>query len=114
MKNIYLVTGAAGHLGLTVTQMLLARGEKVRALVLPSDTHVSQLPDGAQVMTGDVRDTATLERCFATGENEMLTVIHCAGIVTIATRVESQEQVQALASLFVDGYQGFISPPHPL
>ena len=39
---------------------------------------------------------------------------HNAGIVTIATRVESQEQVQALASLFVDGYQGFISPPHPL
>ena len=39
---------------------------------------------------------------------------HNAGIVTIATRVESQEQVQALSKLFVDGYQGFISPPYPL
>ena len=86
MKNVYLVTGAAGHLGLTVTQMLLARGEKVRALVLPSDTHAPQLPDGAQVMTGDVRESDSIEPCFATDEDEMLTVIHCAGIVTIATR----------------------------
>ncbi|MFC3912269.1 EAL domain-containing protein [Pseudaeromonas sharmana] len=39
---------------------------------------------------------------------------HNAGIVTIATRVESQEQVNALSRLFVDGYQGFISPPYPL
>lgn len=39
---------------------------------------------------------------------------HNAGVVTIATRVESDEQVNALSKLFVDGYQGFISPPQPL
>lgn len=39
---------------------------------------------------------------------------HHAGAVTIATRVESQEQVDALSDLFVDGYQGFISPPTAL
>ena len=39
---------------------------------------------------------------------------HHAGVVTIATRVENQEQVQALSKLFVDGYQGFISPPTTL
>lgn len=38
---------------------------------------------------------------------------HNAGIVTIATRVEDEGQVKALADLFVDGYQGYISPPHP-
>ena len=39
---------------------------------------------------------------------------HHAGVVTIATRVENQEQVHALSKLFVDGYQGFVSPPTPL
>lgn len=38
---------------------------------------------------------------------------HNAGIVTIATRVEDDAQVKALADLFVDGYQGYISPPQP-
>jgi len=38
---------------------------------------------------------------------------HNAGIVTIATRVEDAAQVKALAELFVDGYQGYISPPQP-
>jgi len=37
---------------------------------------------------------------------------HNAGVVTIATRVEDEAQVKALADLFVDGYQGYISPPH--
>lgn len=85
MNNEYLVTGAAGHLGWTVTQALLARGDSVRVLVLPSDAHAPQLPDNVQVFVGDVRDPATLEPCFETDANTALTVIHCAAIVTIAS-----------------------------
>jgi len=88
MKNRYLVTGAAGHLGLTVTRMLLERGETVRVLVLPADATAAQLPEGVEVMTGDIRDSASIEPCFATAADEALTVIHCAGIVTIASRYD--------------------------
>ena len=35
MKTRYLVTGAAGHLGTAVVRALTARGDAVRALVLP-------------------------------------------------------------------------------
>jgi len=85
MKIEYLVTGAAGHLGWTVTQALLARGETVRVLVLPSDAHAPQLPDNVKVFVGDVRDPATLEPCFETDSDTALIVIHCAAIVTIAS-----------------------------
>ncbi len=39
---------------------------------------------------------------------------HHAGVITFATRVEDQVQVQVLHKLFVDGYQGFIRPPYPI
>ncbi len=39
---------------------------------------------------------------------------HKLNITTIATRVESQIQLEQLADLHIDGYQGFISPPKPL
>ncbi|KUE79306.1 EAL domain-containing protein [Aeromonas schubertii] len=35
---------------------------------------------------------------------------HNAGIMTIATRVENEEQVKALSRLHIDGYQGFVHP----
>lgn len=35
---------------------------------------------------------------------------HNAGVMTIATRVENEAQVAALAALHIDGYQGFVRP----
>lgn len=88
MRSVYLVTGAAGHLGLTVTQALVARGDAVRALVLPTDASAAHLPQAVRVFYGDVRQPATLEPCFETATDERLTVIHCAGIVTIASHYD--------------------------
>lgn len=88
MRTIYLVTGAAGHLGLTVVQALLARGDTVRALVLPGDPAAQHLPGGAQRFTGDIRDPASLQPFFSAAPDEELTVIHCAGIVTIASHYD--------------------------
>lgn len=45
MKDLYLVTGAAGHLGLTVVEELRKEGKTVRALVLPGDKAAGKLPE---------------------------------------------------------------------
>ncbi|MBL0545224.1 EAL domain-containing protein [Aeromonas jandaei] len=39
---------------------------------------------------------------------------HNAGVLTIATRVEDQQQVELLSKLHIDGYQGFVHPAFPL
>lgn len=50
-----------------------------------------------------------------TGDSEFLDAVCQAalklGITTVATRVESQVQLERLARLHIDAYQGFISPP---
>lgn len=80
MAELYLVTGAAGHLGSTVVHSLLERGARVRALLLP---HEPNPPAGAKIYYGDVRNRESLRPFFEDAEHA--TVIHCAGIVTIAT-----------------------------
>jgi dihydroflavonol-4-reductase len=57
-----LVTGATGFLGWHVANRLLARGEKVRALV--RDTSRVRELDG-EVVVGDLRDPESLERAVA-------------------------------------------------
>ncbi|ART81670.1 GGDEF domain-containing protein [Oceanisphaera profunda] len=39
---------------------------------------------------------------------------HNMGAQTIATRVETAQQLAILQTLYVDAYQGFVSPPQPL
>ena len=80
MSEQYLVTGAAGHLGSAVVQALLRRGERVRALLLPGEPNS---PAGAELFYGDVRDKESLHSFFDCGRPA--TVIHCAGIVSIAS-----------------------------
>jgi dihydroflavonol-4-reductase len=59
-----LVTGAAGFLGSHVTRQLVARGEDVRVLMRPSSSNraISDLP--LEYVTGDLRDTASVERAM--------------------------------------------------
>ena len=44
-NKMYLVTGAAGFLGSTICRQLVARGDKVRAFVLPGDKSAKYLPE---------------------------------------------------------------------
>src|SRR5260370_23569455 len=63
-----LVTGAAGAIGGTgrnVTEMLLAKGHKVRALVRREDKRAEELRRlGAEVMLGDLTDLASMHRAI--------------------------------------------------
>ncbi len=58
-----LVTGAAGFLGSHLVEMLVERGDEVRALVQPGqDTTFLQSLPGIEVMLGDVTDSTALKR----------------------------------------------------
>ena len=88
MSEIYLVTGATGHLGNTIVRKLTDMGRRVRALVMQDDRNVSALPEGTEICYGDVRDRSSMENAFKTEAGQELIVIHCAGIVSIASRYD--------------------------
>ncbi|MDR0906118.1 MAG: NAD-dependent epimerase/dehydratase family protein [Oscillospiraceae bacterium] len=83
MDKLYLVTGAAGHLGSAIVKALLEKGERVRAFVLAGETHIPE--GGVEIVVGDVCDKASLEPFFDAPGFERI-VIHAAGIVSIASR----------------------------
>ena len=66
--NPILVTGAAGAvggIGRSLTEFLLARGHKVRALVRREDERAEALRRlGAEVVEGDLTDLASMHRAI--------------------------------------------------
>jgi len=83
MEQLYLVTGAAGHLGSVITQQLIKTGKHVRALVLPNEKHI---PKTADVCVGNVCDRESMRSFFENLSGYDVVVIHCAGIVSIASK----------------------------
>ena len=84
MFEKYLITGATGFLGRTVLAQLWDAKAEIRALVMEGDPLARELSQNVRVITGDVCDEATLERFFA-GADEHTCVIHCAGMISVAT-----------------------------
>lgn len=80
---LYFITGAAGHLGGVITRQLINSGKEVRALVLPNEKHI---PEKTKLYFGDIRDKESLRPCFENLNGRQLVVIHCAGIVFIASK----------------------------
>jgi dihydroflavonol-4-reductase len=72
-----LVTGASGHLGNVLVRELLARGRRVRALVLPGDPARALTGLDVERVEGDVTAAETLDRAFAGVE----VVFHAAGLI---------------------------------
>ena len=58
--SLALVTGATGKVGGAVARALLARGDSVRALVRDPERASQLLPDGVELVRGDVTDPASV------------------------------------------------------
>ena len=59
MKNLYIVTGAAGHLGSTIIRILSKEDCTIRGLIMPSEQKL--FPDRVDYYTGDVTEPSSLE-----------------------------------------------------
>ncbi|MCD7918795.1 MAG: NAD-dependent epimerase/dehydratase family protein [Clostridiales bacterium] len=103
MNTMYLLTGAAGFLGSHICDVLLERGEQVRALVLPGDKSVKYVPDAVEITKGNLCDMASLDAFFAVPEGTQTIVIHCASMVTT-----NAEFSQKLLDINVGGTKNMI------
>ena len=75
-------------MGGAVAKFLDDRGESVYALCLPGEKNPPQ-GKHIKVFTGDVRDAASLADLFGScADCSSVTVIHCAGIVSIASKYD--------------------------
>lgn len=74
-----LVTGATGHIGNVLVRTLIARGERVRALVLPGEDCRSIQGLEIETIAGDVTQPGSLEKAIQ-GVHK---VFHLAGIISI-------------------------------
>lgn len=100
MENIYLITGAAGHLGSVITRELVDSGREVRGLIVPNEKNA---PEGAQLYVGDICDKESVRPFFENTDGRPLVVIHCAGIVSIATKFN-----QAIYDVNVTGTKNIV------
>jgi UDP-glucose 4-epimerase len=69
--SLYLVTGGAGFIGSHLCDALIARGDQVRVLDDLSTGHRANLPDGVDLIEGDIADpdtalqaTEAVDGCF--------------------------------------------------
>ena len=63
-QTLTLVTGGTGLVGFNVIKALLSRGRKVRALVRSPEKGARLLPEGVDIVSGDVTDKASVLRAM--------------------------------------------------
>ncbi len=84
MEEIFLITGATGFLGHTIAEGLLEQGKEVVGLRLPGDK--TNLLEGVNYVIGDITRVYTLDKFFEQAKGKRAVLIHCAGLVTIASK----------------------------
>ena len=89
MFDQYLITGATGFLGRAVAEELVRRRAQVHALVLHNDPYIHLLPKEVHTIVGDVCVKNSLADFFADAGSRTC-VIHCAGVVSVASRPGSK------------------------
>ena len=75
--KLNVLTGATGLLGSHIAEQLVERGDKVRALVRPTSDTTFLRGLGAELVEGDLSDSASLRRAVAGAD----VVYHCAAKV---------------------------------
>lgn len=89
MYKKYLVTGATGFLGRAVITKLARIDAEIFALTLPNDPLAKTLPENVTPVAGDVCDKSSLTEFFDNADDTAC-VIHCAGIVSVASHPENK------------------------
>ncbi|MBI2327742.1 NAD-dependent epimerase/dehydratase family protein [Candidatus Curtissbacteria bacterium] len=79
-----LVTGGAGYIGSEITKLLLKAGHEVVVLDNLSHGFVENVPKGAELIVGDMRDRKKAKQALA-GVN---CVIHMAGLIVVPESVK--------------------------
>ena len=111
MKNIYIITGANGHLGSTIIRTLKQHGSpdacgcEIRGLILPGEKPPFKETPSIHWYYGDVTDISTLVPLFAQTENSRVIVIHTAGIIDITAAAVTQK----MRSVNVDGTKNMVT-----
>jgi dihydroflavonol-4-reductase len=85
-RKTSVVTGATGHLGNVLVRALLARGDRVRAVVAPGDALEALAGLELERVTADIRDAEALTAAFAGADR----VFHLAGVVSITRGHEAK------------------------
>lgn len=88
MSKLYLVTGGTGHVGTVLMNELLAKNVSIRALVRPGRRE--GIPAGVDVYEGDITNLDSMRDFFQTSGFDSVTLIHCAALITIASRLNTQ------------------------
>ena len=89
MEQLYLVTGACGHLGNTIVKELVRQGKHVRGLILPRQSTAALEGVDVELMDGDITYLPSLNPFFTAPGKELI-VIHTAGIVSIASKFQQK------------------------
>lgn len=83
MEELYLVTGAAGFLGINIVERLIKLDKKIRVFILPGQDLSIFKNDLVEVFYGDLRDIKTLEPFFEGTEKYKTIVIHSAALISM-------------------------------
>ena len=86
-ERLWIVTGAEGFLGNNLVRELLRRGEQVRACVFESESPASLAGLPCDFVSLDVTKPESVNAAFTSSNDVEIIVVHCAGLVSIASKV---------------------------